>query len=145
MPRRKQRKRRRIFIHTPIKPPEVYLLTPTVAAAAMGISIHTLKRFRKSWQKSGMSCGHGPEPIRITFRSWRYRVDECWPVSEGEPGFLERMRIRLADDIAKESRTVPISTGTPSPTISRTPITDASKIRRAERQEIPLDKVPSYA
>jgi hypothetical protein len=96
------RKFRSIYINIPVTPPERYLLTPAETAAAIGIAHHTLIRWRKTWPKKGTAIGTGPEPLRFGPHTWRYRRDEVCPPPEGHPVFLERMKQRLADDIASE-------------------------------------------
>jgi hypothetical protein len=97
---RRKRKFQSIYIHTPVTPPERYLLTPTETAQAIGIAPATLMRWRKVWQREGF--GDGPVPLRFGRNTYRYRRDEVCVPGEGQPTFLERMKQRLWEDIASE-------------------------------------------
>jgi hypothetical protein len=110
MKRRKHRKFRSIFVSDPIEPPERYLLTPTETSKALGISGHTLMRWRRTWLRDGV--GDGPEPLRFGRNTFRYRRDEVCIPGKGQPMFLERMKQRLWDDIASEKTSRKTSTAT---------------------------------
>jgi hypothetical protein len=87
-----RRRRKSRFIFRPrVKPPDVYLISPKACAAAIGVSVPTLARWRAVWKKHG--SGPGPEPVYLTPRLVKYRVDDC----RCFPGtFVERMKVATA-------------------------------------------------
>jgi hypothetical protein len=82
---RKGRHRRSPF-RPKIQPPDVYFINTDQAAKALGISKVSLARWRAEWKANG--TGPGPEPIYITPRIVKYRVDDCYNFGST---FLERM------------------------------------------------------
>jgi hypothetical protein len=85
---------RRIRRYAPVLPQhDVYLLTPKIAAASMGISVPTLARWRAMWKEYG--TGPGPEPVYLTPRIVKYRIDDCkcYPGST----WLERLKSETAN------------------------------------------------
>jgi hypothetical protein len=70
----------------------VYFINVDQAAKALGVSKVSLARWRTEWKANGV--GPGPEPVYITPRIVKYRVDECYNFGST---FLERM----ADATAK--------------------------------------------
>jgi hypothetical protein len=105
-PRCYRRKLRRVFVQKPVLPAQdKYLLTPAEAAAAVGVSLLTLHRWRKDWRTSRQ----GPEPIRFSKSVFRYRIDEVLPPAPGAPNFLERMQARAVADIDAEATTKTIA------------------------------------
>jgi hypothetical protein len=95
---RKRRYRRSPF-RPKIQPPDVYFITPAQAAKALGVSKVSLARWRAEWKPNG--TGPGPEPVYITPRIVKYRVDNCYNFGST---FLERM----ADATSK------VGSGTPT-------------------------------
>jgi len=76
-----------------VQPPDVYLITPSDAAKALGVSKVSLARWRQEWKTQGTSAG--PTPIWITPRIVKYRAEECFNFPDGMT-FLERMLAKTA-------------------------------------------------
>jgi hypothetical protein len=87
---KRKRKSRSVF-RPRVQPPDVYFISPKACAGAIGVSVPTLARWRAMWKELG--TGPGPEPVYLTPRLVKYRVDDC----RYFPGtFLERMQAATA-------------------------------------------------
>jgi len=83
----KRRRKSRSIFRPRVKPRDVYFISTKACAAAIGVSVPTLARWRAVWKKHG--SGPSPEPVYLTPRLVKYRVDDC----RCFPGtFLERMK-----------------------------------------------------
>jgi|SRR5215471_17372335 len=87
----KRRRKSRSIFRPRVKPRDVYFISTKACAAAIGVSVPTLARWRAVWKKHG--SGPGPEPVYFSPRLVKYRVDDC----RCFPGtFLERMKAATA-------------------------------------------------
>ena len=90
-----------IYCHEPTMPPHFFKNRTT--AAALGVSRPTMSRWLRQWRTKGI--GSGPRPIFLGPNGRppvRFCIDDIVIPSETMPCFLDRMRKRLADDIAAE-------------------------------------------